>query len=221
MQVDSSSYLNRTENVDISVLAANQPCWIQALNSDAPSAVFSFSVSSVFKSFACYSDGSCVCRCCPLSVPGPECPRVQVSESVVCCLKLDGSIFSSEVSPTDHQKLYIRLIFQSFLSLVPPKSSGSLRILFLDILPEIWDSLSPCHTLPAALPRDLPRVLREADLMRAECCECVYSIALFTGLMSTGQSSDRRGRFFFITIMGSCCHCQCHHPQGIFLGTGV
>lgn len=61
MQIDSGSCLNRMENVNTSVSAGNQPGWIQAVSSEVPSVGFSFNVSSVFKSFASYSDQSCVC----------------------------------------------------------------------------------------------------------------------------------------------------------------
>lgn len=49
---DSESYLNPMDSVDISVLAVNQPSWVQSSISKQLSVACGFKVSSVFKSFA-------------------------------------------------------------------------------------------------------------------------------------------------------------------------
>lgn len=50
----------------------------------------------------------------------------------------------------------------------------------------------------------LPHVLRKVDLIQAGLCVYMCSITAFIWLMSVGHSSYQRGKFFSITILGSC-----------------
>lgn len=137
-----------------------------------------------------------------------------------CCSEVDPSLFSSEVSPGDHKKLF-KVDFPMFSLSGPPRISwfpGAPLFRHSARNPGLSITLShiSCNST-----QGWPHVLRKVDLIQAGLCVYMCSIIAFIWLMSVGHSSDQRGKFFSITVLGSCeSHC-CHHHQRIFWGTDV